>query len=104
MRKIPDVACLTPMGIFFLFLQRINVKTYFYSKTIRPIELKFHEKILMGRGKEIKTNGFSHMTKMAATLYLVKPFKYFLLYTQKADYLGTWYVAFGMWGLPRVSI
>ena len=30
--------------------------------------------------------------------YMVKPLN--LLQNQKADALGTWYVAFGMWGLP----
>ena len=44
------------------------------------------------------------MTKMAATpIYGKKPFKNLLLQNQKADDLGTWYVAFGLWGLPSLS-
>ena len=31
-----------------------------------------------------------------------KPFKNLLLQNQKADDLGTWYVASGMWGLPSL--
>ena len=31
---------------------------------------------------------------------MVKPFKNFLLKNQKANDLGTWYVALGLWGLP----
>ena len=35
---------------------------------------------------------------MAATpIYGKKPFKNLLLQNQKADDLGTWYVAFGLW-------
>ena len=33
---------------------------------------------------------------------MVKPFKNLLLQNQKADGLGTWYVASGMWGLPSL--
>ena len=42
------------------------------------------------------------MTKMAGTpIYgKKKTFKNILLQNQKADDLGTWYVTFGMWGLP----
>ena len=34
--------------------------------------------------------------------YMVKSFKNLLLQNQKADDLGTWYVALGMWGLPSL--
>ena len=34
--------------------------------------------------------------------YMVKPFKNLLLQNQKTDDLGTWYVTFGMWGLPSL--
>ena len=34
--------------------------------------------------------------------YMVKPFKSLLLQNQKADELGTWYVALGVLGLPRL--
>ena len=55
---------------------------------------------LTSRSK-VCSNGPGHMTKMAATpIYGIKPFKNLLLQNQKADDLGTWYVAFGLWGLP----
>ena len=50
---------------------------------------------------KIYTNCTGHMTKMATTPYMVKKtFKYLLLWNQKANGLGTWYVALGMWALP----
>ena len=43
------------------------------------------------------------MTKMAAMpIYGKKPFKNLHLQNQKADDLGTWYEASGMWGLPSL--
>ena len=42
------------------------------------------------------------MTKMAATPLGKKPFKNLILQNQKADDLGTWYVAFGLWGLQSL--
>ena len=49
------------------------------------------------------SNGPGHMTKMAATpIYGKKPFKNLLLQNQTADDLGTWYVAFGLWGLQSL--
>ena len=49
------------------------------------------------------SNGPGHMTKMAATpIYGKKTFKNLLLQNQKADDLGTWYVALGMRGLPSL--
>ena len=45
---------------------------------------------------------FGHMTKMAnMPIYGTNPLKN-LLQNQKADDLGTWYVAFEMWGLPSL--
>ena len=50
---------------------------------------------------KIYTNCTGHMTKMATMpIYGKKPFKYILLWNQKANGLGTWYVALGMWALP----
>ena len=47
-------------------------------------------------GTKVCSNGPGHMTKMAVTLmYGKKPLKN-LLQNQKADDLGTWYVALGM--------
>ena len=52
---------------------------------------------------KIYANCFGHMTKMAdMPIYGKKPFKNFLLHNQKADDLGTWYVTFGMSGLPSL--
>ena len=46
---------------------------------------------------KIYTKYFGHMTKMATTPIYGKPtFKSLLLKNQKANDLGTWYVAFGM--------
>ena len=46
---------------------------------------------------------FGHMTKMAAMpIYGKKTFKNLLLQNQKADDLGTWYIALGMWDLPSL--
>ena len=42
-------------------------------------------------------NCSGHMTKMAITpIYCKKLFKYLFLWNQKANGLGTWYVALGM--------
>ena len=51
---------------------------------------------------KIHANCFGHMTKVAdVPISGKKPFKN-LLQNQKADDLGTWYVTFGMWGLPSL--
>ena len=74
------------------------------SETTLPFELKFHMKTPYDRLAKIYTNCTGHMTKMATTpIYgkkLKKPFKCLLLWNQKANGLGTWYVALGMWALP----
>ena len=45
-----------------------------------------------------------HMTKMATTpIYGKKPFKCLLLWNQKANGLGTWYVALGIVGPIRFA-
>ena len=50
------------------------------------------------------TNRTGHMTKMATMpIYGKKPFKYPLLWNQKANGLGTWYEALGMWALTDFS-
>ena len=54
--------------------------------------------------RKVCSNGPGHLTKMAATsIYGKNPLKNLLLQKQKADDLGTWYVALGMWGLPICS-
>ena len=46
-------------------------------------------------GTKVCSNGFGHMTKMAATpIYGKYPLKN-LLQSQKTDDIGTWYVALG---------
>ena len=51
--------------------------------------------------KKVCSNGPGLITKIAATpIYDKKTFKNLL--HQKADYLGTWYVTFGVWGLPSL--
>ena len=45
------------------------------------------------RERKFCSNGPGHMTKMAATNFLKN---------QKADDLGTWYVALGLLGLPSL--
>ena len=71
------------------------------SETIRPFELKFHMKTPYDRIAKIYTKCTGHMTKMATTpIYGQRPFKCFFLWNQKANGLGTWYVALGMLALP----
>ena len=63
-----------------------------------PIEFKFHVKTPYDKLAKIYAKYFGHMIKMAATpIYYKKTFKNLLLQNQKADDLGTWYVALGMW-------
>ena len=69
------------------------------SETTRPTELKFHMKTPYDRLAKIYTNCTGHMTKMATTPIYGK---YFLLWNQKANGLGTWYIALGMWALPNL--
>ena len=71
------------------------------SEITRPFELKFHMNTPYDRLAKINTNCTGHMTKMATTpIYGKKLFKCLLLWNQKANGLGTWYVALGMWALP----
>ena len=49
-------------------------------------------------GTKVCSNGPGHMTKMATMPIYGKN----LLKNQKADDLGTWYVAFGVLGLPSL--
>ena len=71
------------------------------SETNRPFELKFHIKTPYDRLAKIYTKCTGHITKMATMpIYGNKPFKCCLLWNQKANGHGTWYVALGMWVLP----
>ena len=59
------------------------------SETAWPIKAKFHVEPPGEEGTKVYINGPGHMTKMAAMLYLVKTFKYFLLWNQKSYDLET---------------
>ena len=51
----------------------------------------------------IYATGFGHITKMAAMpMYVKHPFKNILLWNQRANDIGTWYVQLGMWALPSL--
>ena len=70
-------------------------------ETTRPFELKFHMTTPYDRLAKIYTKSTGHMTKMATTpIYGKKLFKCLLLWNQRANGLGNWYVALGMWALP----
>ena len=70
-------------------------------ETTRPFELKFHMTTPYDRSAKIYTKSTGHMTKMATTpIYGKNLFKCLLLWNQRANGLGTWYVALGMWALP----
>ena len=70
-------------------------------ETTWPIELKFQMETPSDGGTKVCSNGPDHMTKMAATpIYGKSPLKN--LQNQKADDLGTWYIALGMLGLTSL--
>ena len=58
--------------------------------------IKFHMKTPYDRLARICTNCTGHIH---AHIWK-QPFKYLLLWNQKANVLGTWYVTLGMWALP----
>ena len=67
------------------------------SETTWSSELKFHMKTPYDRLAKIFTNCTGHMTKMATTpIYGKKNPQISSLWNQKANDLGTWYVALGM--------
>ena len=70
-----------------------------FSQTIGPIGFKFHVKTPYDKIAKIYSKYLGHMTKMAATSIYGKNL---LLQNRKADDLGTWYVAFGVLGLPSL--
>ena len=53
-------------------------------------------------GNEFFSNDPGHMTKMAATPYMVKTLNNLLLQNQRADDLESWYVASGSPVLPSL--
>ena len=70
-----------------------------FSETNRPIELNFYMKTPYNKLAKINTKCSGHMTKMVDIPIYGKNHKN-LFQNQKANDLGTWYVALGMWGLP----
>ena len=66
-----------------------------FSEIVRPIELKFHIETPEEAETKLCTKCPGHMTKMTAILIYGKT----RLKIMKAHDLGTWYVAFEMWGL-----
>ena len=78
-----------------VFCPSVNMFNIFSSETTGPIKLKFHIETLQDVGTKVCSYGPGHMTKMAVMpIYgknLLKP-----LQNQKADDLGTLYVALGM--------
>ena len=74
----------------------------FSSETTGPIEAKFHVEPPLDGGTKVCSNGPGHMTKMAASPYMVKTLKNLLLRNQKADNRETWYAASGAQALPNL--
>ena len=76
----------------------------FFSETTGPIKIKFYMETPKDAETKVCSSGPGHMTKTAAMpIYGKKPFKKnLLLYYQKADDFGTWYVALGVLGLPSL--
>ena len=75
-----------------------------FSETIEPNELKFHLKTPDNKLAKIYANCFGHLTKMAyMPIYSKNPLKIFFSRTRRLmTFVWTWYVAFGMWGLPSL--
>ena len=74
----------------------INIFKHLLPETTGPIKLKFHMETPLDAGTKVCSNGPGHMTKMVAMPIYGKTFKNLLLQNQKADDLGTWYIALGM--------
>ena len=70
------------------------------SEITGPFERKFHVNTPYDRLAKIYTNCTGHMTKMATTPIYGKNLLNVFFPNQKANGLGTWYVALGMWALP----
>ena len=74
----------------------------FSSETTGPIKLKFNTDTPQDAGTKVCSNGPGHMTKMPTTpIYGKNPLKSSSP-DQKAYDLDTWYVAFGVLGLPNL--
>ena len=75
--------------------------SFFFLETAWPIEAKLFVEPPWDRGTKVCSTGPSHMTKMAAMLYMVKTLTN-LLRNQKADDLETWYAESGARVLPSL--
>ena len=74
------------------------IKTQFSQKPLGQLNSHFIWRLL-------KLSGVNQMLMVTSPRwrtcpYKVKPFKYLLLWNQKANGLGTWYIALRMWALP----
>ena len=58
---------------------------FFFLKTIRPIEAKFHVEPPCDRRTKVCSNGLGHMTSMSAMPVYGKNLENHLLWNQKAD-------------------
>ena len=79
-----------------------TISNVFSSKTAWPIKAKFYAEPPWQGGKKIYINSPGQMTKMAASLYIVKIFKNLLLQNQKSYDLETWHVASGTQALQSL--
>ena len=74
------------------------------SSSLKPLgqsNSNFIWRLLRTQGMKVCSNGPGHMTKMAATpIYGKNPLK--SSSPEPEGELGTWYVAFGMLGLPSL--
>ena len=75
----------------------------FSSETTGPIELIYFiwRLLRMGERKFVQMVLVT-WPRWPPRPYMVKTLKNLLLQNQKADDLGTWYVALGLWGLPSL--
>ena len=90
------------MGEIIVYQSLRRPSNIFSSETAGPIKLKFHMETPHDAGTKVCSNGPGHMTKMATMpIYGKNPLKS-SLQNQKADDLGTWYVALGVLGLPSL--
>ena len=70
-------------------VRRSTFSNIFSSETTGPIELKFHMETPLDAGTKVCSNGFDHMTKMAALpIYGKSPLKIFYSRTSRLMTLG----------------
>ena len=81
---------------------RQNFQTSSPLKSLGQLNSNFIWRLLrMGEPKFVQM-GLVTWPRWPPCPYMVKTFENLLLQNQKADDLGTWYVASGLWGLPSL--